>query len=428
MRILGIETSCDETAAAVVEMHQDGSGAKLLSNIVLTSMDLHAVYGGVVPEIAARSHIESIIPVIDQALHNAFDSYRLSVISGQSAADPQKTENRKQKTQSDPWDQIDGIAVTYGAGLGGSLLVGVMTARTLAITKNKPLYAINHVEGHIYANFITEAAPSLNGQRSMINDLKTSNLTPITYNLPAKQPGFPMLGLIVSGGHSQLVIWRGHFDYTLLGQTQDDAIGEAFDKVAKMLGLPYPGGPSIARKALEGNPHAFNFPKAKITTISPALAELRSKKEKKPNPTPNNNGYDFSFSGLKTAVLRAAQQKIGEDHRFPSFELSKRLSEAQKADIAASFQRIAVETVVDKTVLAFKEFKPASVVIGGGVASSQELRQQLAERLPVPIEYTDPKLCTDNGAMIASLGCHHALLGQPTADPYTLDIKPNLSM
>ena len=362
MIILGIETSCDETACGIVE-----DGKRLLSNAVLSSMDLHAVYGGVVPEIAARSHIESIIPVIEEALKEAFP--------GQHAG--------KQ------WDQIDGIAVTYGAGLGGSLLVGVMTARTLAITKNKPLYAINHVEAHAYANFLTEVAVPLS----------------TVYRLPFTAPRFPMLGLIVSGGHSQLVLWRDHFDYSLLGQTQDDAIGEAFDKVAKILGLPYPGGPSIEQSAKKGDPYAFKFPKAKMP-----------------------NKYDYSFSGPKTAVLRAAQQLVGESHDFPSFKLAERLSEAQKADIAASFQRIAIETVVDKTLLAYEEFSPRSVVIGGGVASSPELRRQLAERLPITINYTDPKLCTDNGAMIATLGCFKAMHEQPVADPYSLEIAPNLSM
>jgi N6-L-threonylcarbamoyladenine synthase len=214
-----------------------------------------------------------------------------------------------------------------------------------------------------------------------------------------------MLGLIVSGGHSQLVLWRDHFDYTLLGQTQDDAIGEAFDKVAKIIGLPYPGGPSVQKAALHGDPHAFQFPKAKMP-----------------------GKYDYSFSGPKTAVLRAAQELIGERHDFPSNKLSERLSEPQKCNSAASFQRIAVETVVDKTMLAYEEFHPKSVVIGGGVAASPELRRQLAERLPIEIAYTDMKLCTDNGAMIATLGAYSALLGQPTADPNTLEIAPNLSM
>ena len=353
MKILGIESSCDETSAAVVE-----DGYILHSNVVASSMDLHAAYGGVVPEIAARSHIEAVIPTVTQALAQA---------------------------QSD-WDDIDGIAVTYGAGLGGSLLVGVLTARTLAITKQKPLYAINHVEGHVYANFLTKT--SLPG-----------------YSLPDAAPQFPLLALIVSGGHSQLVIFRNHFDYSLLGQTRDDAIGEAFDKVAKLLGLPYPGGPSIGKAAAGGNPTAFTFPKSRL-----------------------ENPYDYSFSGIKTAVLRLAQAQIGEDYTFPSTGLAARLSDAQKADIAASFQRVAVETVVDKTVRAYEEFMPKSVVIAGGVAASPELRRQMADRLPVPIAYTDPKLCTDNGAMIATLGYFKMELGEPTADPYSLDIAPNLSM
>lgn len=351
--MLGIESSCDETAAAVVQ-----DGHILRSNVVASSMDLHAAYGGVVPEIAARSHIEAITPVIEQALEQAECT----------------------------WDDIDAIAVTYGAGLGGSLLIGVLSARTLAITKLKPLYAINHVEGHVYANFLTDTS---------LPD----------YVLPASQPQFPVLALIVSGGHSQLALFRNHFGYTLLGQTQDDAIGEAFDKVAKIIGLPYPGGPSVEKKALEGNPYAFEFPKAKLA-----------------------GKYDFSFSGIKTAVLRTAQAQIGQDFTFPSKEVPERLSEAQKADIAASFVRVANETVVDKALLAFEEFQPESVVIAGGVASSPPLRRMLAERLPISIDYTDRKLCTDNGAMIATLGCFKAMAGEPTADPYTLDIAPNLSM
>jgi N6-L-threonylcarbamoyladenine synthase len=342
MKILGIETSCDETAAAVVE-----DGRHLLSNVVASSMDLHVKYGGVVPEIAARSHIEVIMPVINQALEAAHCT----------------------------WDDIDGLAVTYGAGLGGSLLIGVMTARTLAITLEKPLYAINHVEAHVYANF-----------------------------LDTNQPEFPMLAIIVSGGHTQLALFRDHFDYSLLGQTQDDAIGEAFDKVAKMLGLPYPGGPSVALAAEKGDPHAFELPKARM------------------------NKYDFSFSGLKTAVLRLAQAQIDESYDFPSTKLPERLSDAQKADIAASFQRVAIETVVQKARAAYDEFLPKSVVIAGGVAASQELRRQLTEALPLPLIFPGLNLCTDNGAMVAALGGFKAIKNQSVADPYTLAIQPNLSM
>lgn len=353
MRVLGIETSCDETAAAVVE-----DGKVLLSNVVASSMDLHAKYGGVVPEIAARSHIEAINPVIEQALEEA----------------------------SCTWDDIDAIAVTYGAGLGGSLLVGVLAARTAAIVHGKPLYAANHVMGHVFANFLTE--------------------TPLeNYKMPGKAPEFPLIALIVSGGHSQLALFRDYFDYELLGRTSDDAVGEAFDKVAKVLGLPYPGGPSVSKAALEGDPEKYQFPKSKL-----------------------ENPYDFSFSGLKTAVLRAVQQECGVDHSFPSFELAGKLSGSQVNDFAASFQNVAIQTLVDKAALAFEEFKPKSVVIAGGVAANQELRKQLSERIPIDIEYPDMKLCTDNGAMIATLGCFMKLKDLEPADPYSLDIAPNLSM
>jgi N6-L-threonylcarbamoyladenine synthase len=214
-----------------------------------------------------------------------------------------------------------------------------------------------------------------------------------------------MLGLIVSGNHSQLVLWQDHFDYKLLGQTQDDAIGEAFDKVAKVIGLPYPGGPSISKKSLEGRQDKYKLPIAKL-----------------------QNKYDFSFSGLKTATLRLAQKEVGADYTLPSIDVADKLTDTQIADIAASFQYTAIKTVTNKTVQAYEEFKPKTVVIGGGVACDRELRKQLAERLPLDIEYTDPKLCTDNGAMVASLGSYHLSAKRPTADPYSLDIKPNLSM
>lgn len=332
-------------------------GRSLLSSAVASSMDLHAKYGGVVPEIAARSHIEAIGPVIRQALDDA----------------------------SCGWDDIDGIAVTRGPGLGGSLLIGVLTARTLAIAHDKPLYGVNHVEAHVYANFLTRTA--LPG-----------------YDMPAEQPEFPMLAVIVSGGHSQIVLFRDHFDYEVLGRTRDDAVGEAFDKVAKLLGLPYPGGPSVSKLAETGDPRAFSLPKARM------------------------DKYDFSFSGLKTAVLRLAQAQIGEGYDFPSTRLSERLSEAQKADIAAAFQHVACETITGKVSAAFDEYGPASVVLAGGVAANGELRRQLAAALPLPVGYPDLRLCTDNGAMVSTLGCFMATLGQAAADPYTLGIEPNLKM
>lgn len=357
MRILGIESSCDETAAAVVE-----DGHRLLSNVVRTQIDIHKVYGGVVPEVAARSHIEVINPVIEQALTDA----RLT------------------------WDDIDGIAVTYAPGLSGSLLVGTLAARTLAQQKNIPLYPIHHVEAHVYANFLTDQSSEQAARQNLM--------------LPPKQPDFPMLALIVSGGHSQLVLFRDHGDYELLGQTQDDAVGEAFDKVAKILGLPYPGGPSIAEAAQHGDAQKYQLPKARL-----------------------QGAYDFSFSGLKTAVLRAVQHEVGVDTSFPSFELAARLSESQRNDFAASFQHTAIETLVDKAEKAFHDYSPASVVIAGGVAANQELRRQLQERLPLNVEYAPIQLCTDNGAMIATLGCFYAER-HPATSPLTLEIQPSLSM
>jgi N6-L-threonylcarbamoyladenine synthase len=342
MKILGIESSCDETAAAVVE-----DGRRLLSNVVNSQIDIHAVYGGVVPEVAARSHIEVINPVINQALRDA----------------------------NCTWDDIDGIAVTYAPGLIGSLLIGTLAARTLAILKNKPLYPIHHVEAHVYANFLNENAPQ-----------------------------FPTLALIVSGGHSQLVLFRDHGDFELLGQTMDDAVGEAFDKVAKIIGLSYPGGPSVARAAENGDPNKYKLPKSKLS-----------------------GKYDFSYSGLKTAVLRAVQYEVGKDFTFPSTQLAALLNDVQRNDFAASFQRIAIETLVDKTELAFNDFQPKSVVIAGGVAANQELRRILSERLPIKIEYAPMNLCTDNAAMIATMGYYYAQKYQPT-DPYELEVNPSLSM
>lgn len=352
MKILGIESSCDETAASVVE-----DGHVLLSNVINSQIDIHKVYGGVVPEVAARSHIEVINPVINQALTDA----------------------------NLTWDDIDAIAVTYAPGLIGSLLIGTLAARTLAILKNKPLYPIHHVEAHVYANFITSSPDS-------------------TYKLPPTAPLFPILSLIVSGGHCQLVLFHDHGDYELLGQTQDDAIGEAFDKVAKIIGLPYPGGPSIAKAALDGDPYAYKLPKARLS-----------------------GEYDFSFSGLKTAVLRAVQHEVGVDISFPSTGLAELLNDQQRHDFAASFQRIAIETLVDKVEKAFYRYNPESVVIAGGVAANQELRRLLSERLPININYAPINICTDNAAMVASLGYYQSLKNSPI-DPFKLEVMPSLSM
>jgi N6-L-threonylcarbamoyladenine synthase len=343
MKVLGIETSCDETAAAVVK-----DGRQIISNIVHSQIDIHQVYGGVVPEIAARSHIEYINPIINQALSEA----KLT------------------------WDDIDTIAVTFAPGLVGSLLIGTLAARTLAILKNKPLYPIHHLEAHIYANFLTAARP----------------------------PRFPILALVVSGGHTQLIYLENHGQFQIIGSTCDDAIGEVFDKVAKILGLSYPGGPSIAKAALAGHRHKYQLPKAKLS-----------------------GAYDFSFSGLKTAVLRAVQREVAKPIDFPSSRLPGLLNEPQRQDFAASFETVAIETLVDKLHQAYLDYRPSTVVIAGGVSANTYLRQQITKRLPIKVKFAPVALCTDNAAMVATAGYYHTLRTCPV-DPYDLEIHPSLSL
>ena len=341
MNVLGVESSCDETAAAVVR-----DGRQIISNVVNTQIDIHKVYGGVVPEVAARSHLEVVVPVIEQAV-----------------------------AEAGGWDKVDAVAATMMPGLIGSLLMGSLTARTLALMHHKPFYPCHHVEGHVYANFLMDNPPE-----------------------------FPFLALIVSGGHSQIVLFRDHGDYTLLGQTADDAVGEAFDKVAKIIGLPYPGGPAISKAAESGDPYRYHLPKAHM-----------------------QGKYDFSFSGVKTALLRAVQDAVGVDHTFPSTQLAAKLTQQQVSDFAASFQFTAVDTLVEKLVAATREYAPKSVVIAGGVAANTELRRQLRERLPIEINFPSPALCTDNGAMIAALGYYKAQRIKPS-DPRRLDVIPSISM
>jgi N6-L-threonylcarbamoyladenine synthase len=343
VNILGIETSCDETAAAVVK-----DGRTVLSNVVASQIDLHIPFGGVVPEVAARSHIEVILPVIEQALIEA----KLD------------------------WDDIDGIAVTAGPGLLGSLLIGTLTARTLALAHNKQLYAVNHVVAHTYANMLIEPTPE-----------------------------FPLLSLSVSGGHSHLLLFESPLEYRLLGATRDDAAGEAFDKVAKMLGLPYPGGPSIGKAALMGNEHAYALPKPKV----------------------EGNNYDFSFSGLKTAVLRILQTAVGADFRLASSELPAKLTDQQKNDMAASFQRTVCEILANHLLLAYREFQPKSVVIAGGVAANGRLREEVSQKLPVEMHYAPMALCTDNGAMIAAMGYELTKAGR-SIDALALKTDPGLAI
>lgn len=331
--ILGIETSCDETSAAVVV-----NGKTVLSNIIASQIPVHQKYGGVVPEIASRKHVELITSVIAEALDAAAVSLR----------------------------DIEAVAVTYGPGLVGALLVGVSAAKALAYAANLPLIGVNHIESHIYANFL--ANPALE---------------------------FPLVCLVVSGGHTDLVYLREHGDYELLGRTRDDAAGEAFDKVARALGLGYPGGPLIDQLAVQGDPRAVDFPRVYL----------------------EGDSLDFSFSGLKSAALnylnKAAMQGL----------------EVNKADLAASFQEAVVDVLVDKALSCAEKFKVKTILLAGGVAANSRLRQQLvngAGRLGISISYPPPVLCTDNAAMVACAGYFKYVRG--CLAPLTLNAAPSLNL
>ena len=319
MNILGIETSCDDTAVSVVR--GDKNRVTILSHLISSQLATLKKYGGVVPEVAARQHVTSIMPTIDVALREAHITQK----------------------------NIDVIAVTAGPGLITSLRVGVQAAKTLAYAWNKKLIGLNHIEGHLYANW---------------------------YEHPELK--FPTLCLIVSGGHTELVLMKGHDDYRLIGQTRDDAAGEAFDKVAKLLGIGFPGGPRIQQLAAKGNPARFDFPR-------PMLKE---------------KNYDFSFSGLKTAVLYF----VKKEYSHKTLPLP---------DICASFQQAVVDVLVEKTIRAAKEFRVKSIVLAGGVAANQSLRQLLESAIKTrlnKVAFSTPplKLCTDNGSMIAVAGYYHA--------------------
>jgi len=344
-RILAIETSCDETAAAVVE-----DGRHILSNVVASQVELHARYGGVFPEIASRAHIEAIVPVIEQAMREAHLGF----------------------------DDLDSVAVTYGPGLAGSLLVGVNAAKGLALGRNLPLVGVNHLEAHIYAHWL---------------EVESEGAA-----IPPPQAGgtgggleFPLLALIVSGGHTELILMRDHGQYEYLGGTLDDAAGEAFDKVGRLLGLPYPGGPAIQEVARDGNPTAFRFPRAWL-----------------------DNSYDFSFSGLKTAVLRVVQ-KYSDPPRGRLL-----------ADLAASFQAAVVDVLSAKAARAAAEFDVTAVLPCGGVSANQALRAMTAERSGVPVHYSPPILCTDNAAMVGACAYQHFIVGGRAG--WDLDVVPGLRL
>lgn len=324
MKILGIETSCDETAAAVVE-----DGVKILSSKIASQVDLHARYGGIVPEVASRQHILAIIPVISKAMNEA----RVD------------------------WYEIDSIAVTNGPGLAGSLLVGTSIAKAIASAKELPLVGINHLEAHIYANWL-------------------SNHEPI----------FPLLCLIVSGGHTDLVLMQNHGKYIILGRTRDDAAGEAFDKAARILGLGYPGGPAIDRKSTKGNA-SINLPRALL-----------------------KGSCDFSFSGLKTALFR-----LVENGKVSNI-----------ADAAASFQQAIVDVLVTKTITAAKQHHVKQILISGGVAANRSLRLKLVQDSPIPVLIPEPILCTDNAAMVAACGYYRSQSDK--TDRLDMDIFPGLKL
>ena len=338
-RILAIESSCDETGVAVVV-----GGRRIEANQVATQVALHAVTGGIVPEVAARQQLRWIVPTLEAAL-------------GEAAID---------------WAAIDAVAVTFGPGLIGSLLVGVNVAKGLAVAHDLPLVGVNHIEGHIYANWLTDAGAD-------------EPLPP--------EPPFPLLCLVVSGGHTQLVLMHDHGRYTLLGQTVDDAAGEAFDKVGRLLGLPYPGGPAIS-DAARGAVPATRFPRAR--TAGP---------------------YDFSFSGLKTAVLREVEGYRERDEPIPV------------DGIAAGFEEAVVDALATKTVAAARDHGVAAVALGGGVAANRALRAALAERVTadgLQLLVPPPAWCTDNGAMIGAAGGYRFAAGD-RADS-ALEAIPNLAL
>lgn len=337
MKILGIETSCDDTGAAVVEATASG-GFVVRSNII-TPQD-HRATGGVVPEVAARHHATAIIPTIDRALHEAKSGI----------------------------DHIDAIAVTRGPGLIACLLVGVETAKTIAVTRGIPLIGVNHMAGHIASTFVEHP------------DIQ-----------------FPAVVLLASGGHTMLVGMGGLNDYYLIGTTRDDAAGEAFDKIAKMLGLPYPGGPEIARIAAQGNPQAIKLP----------------------TPMIDSDNFDFSFAGLKTSVLYHIR-----DHQP--------ITDAQRADIAASVQQAIVDVLVSKTLRAAQLHHAATIILGGGVSANAALREQLTQRCAevyprARVVVPTPGLFTDNGAMIAVAAAPRALQ-HDFDDPHGIRVDPNLKL
>jgi N6-L-threonylcarbamoyladenine synthase len=335
-RILAIETSCDETAAAVIE-----DGRHILSNIVASQTELHAQYGGIFPEIASRAHIEATVPVVEQAMKEAHLGF----------------------------SDLDAVAVTHGPGLAGSLLVGVNVAKGLALGRDLPLVGVNHLEAHIYAHWL-----EVEGE-----------------GRPSEELEFPLLALIVSGGHTELILMRDHGQYEYLGGTLDDAAGEAFDKVGRLLELSYPGGPAIQKAAQGGTPTAFRFPRAWL-----------------------DDSYDFSFSGLKTAVLREVES-------YSDPPKGRVLS-----NLAASFQEAVVDVLSAKAAWAAEEFGVTAVLLCGGVSANQSLRETAVERIGAPVYYSPLALCTDNAAMVGACAHQRFIAGERAG--WDLDVVPSLRL
>lgn len=358
--ILGVETSCDETAVAVVE-----GGRRIRSNVVASQVALHSRSGGIVPEVAARAHLRWMLPVLEEARARAG-------LGG--------------------WDELDAVAVTEGPGLAGSLLVGITMARTLAWATDLPLVPINHLEGHIYAAWLSEPG-----------GLDQSAPWPSAPEMP--EPDFPLVALVVSGGHTFLVHMPEHLRYRSLGQTVDDAAGEAFDKVGRLLGLSYPGGPAIMRAAAEATRHDRRFPRAWL-----------------------GESFDFSFSGLKTAARRAVAETLGLAPEADEFDASA-LPAADVAELAWGFQDAVVDVLAVKTLRAAREVGARSIVLGGGVAANRVLRERIAEGakvLGLPLIVPPPHLCTDNGAMIAAAGWLR--FGDGVRAGADLDARPSLKL
>lgn len=368
MRVLGIESSCDETGAAIVE-----DGRLIVANVVATQAEVHARYGGVVPEVASRQQVAAIIPVLETALREA----RLG------------------------WADLDAVGVTYGPGLAGSLLVGLTAAKTLAWARGLPLLGVNHLEAHIYANWLRTDHISPDHVSKADDPRRDVDAADPLAALPG-DPVFPLLALVVSGAHTELVHIPRHGRYELLGQTRDDAAGEAFDKVSRLLGLGYPGGPAIERAAAARDarhPNPFSLPRAWL-----------------------RGTHDFSFSGVKTAVLHLVEQlRAGRPDEAPD--------PGAVADVAEAFQDAVVEVLVAKTVATAEELGVQQVLLAGGVAANLALRERLAERLRARgIALSQPlvALCTDNAAMIAGAAYFHVALGERSG--FDLDVAPGLHL